>query len=482
MMPVLKTEHCRRLIWTLCLLLAFPLARAGVLDTDSAADPLLDDLAMDLESLGMDVARNLNQRDIARGRPARPRLGAFADLPPGDMPDTPDLLAFEQDLGEGRIGGLALLVDGGTAGDAREFMNLWHRAAAPQRVFITFHQSDLESATLLAGLLQDQGHGVLPLTAEQSTELAGRLFAVAGRRLAIDSATARRHRSELREFRYLGRRLARNSDSLIAVDGRIPVARNEPSVFRKASLGDEFEASTIEEIIVPGGIAFGEQAQLDFEPQELVFREGGLLVRDTAGNERRLPRDLPLPFVKALWDFTVRAEALRSDAVVDIDGEGRVRISEALRDTDIGYELVQIDTLPFEFVRNLPVTKSVIIDTAVVFRENGQPGLMDYDTRYEVRFLSADTMRIAQTRVALEYRLEAAGSDPEFGDQWGRDIGRLDENLDYTGLGSSTAPVARYAAWSGLFRLLQSGNVTFVEGRYDFMKIDKSGRRTPARF
>jgi hypothetical protein len=42
--------------------------------------------------------------------------------------------------------------------------------------------------------------------------------------------------------------------------------------------------------------------------------------------------------------------------------------------------------------------------------------------------------------------------------------------------------VAAYAGWVGLFRHLHEEKVSFLLGRYEFMKIDKSGLKTPSRY
>ncbi|MBT5719071.1 MAG: hypothetical protein HOI69_05955 [Gammaproteobacteria bacterium] len=42
--------------------------------------------------------------------------------------------------------------------------------------------------------------------------------------------------------------------------------------------------------------------------------------------------------------------------------------------------------------------------------------------------------------------------------------------------------VAAYAGWAALFRRLQEDEVSFLRGRYDFMKIDKLGEKTPMRY
>ena len=316
-----------------------------------------------------------------------------------------------------------------------------------------------------------------------SAEFPGRLFATAGQRMAIDSRQARRFRSDLSEFDYLGERVRRDSASLFASNRQegSRFSRGEPSIFRKASLGDEYEASTIEEIIVPGGIAFGESAELPEGINSLIFNEGELRLGRQSGGFWSLPEE-ELSTLKALFDFVQRAETIHSDAIVDIDAQGKVKISSQFRDTGVGYQFMEIDAQPFEFVRGLPVTKSVIIDTAVKFEPESDSDSLTYSTVYEIRFLSADTMRIAQTRVALEYEYIAAEAAVENSYSWGRDLNRLDENLDYDGLGNVTAPLAGYAAWAALFRKVNLDQIEFLHGRYEFMKIDKSGRRTPSRY
>ena len=128
-----------------------------------------------------------------------------------------------------------------------------------------------------------------------------------------------------------------------------------------------------------------------------------------------------------------RSIAIKSDAIVDIDENGRVRISSALRDTDAGFEIMHADTLPFSYVQNLDVIKSVIIDTGVDWLQQ-EGNKLDFVTNYEVRFLSADNMRLAQTRVALEFEYKQGAESMEFQRSWGRDSRRLRENLDYAGV------------------------------------------------
>ncbi|MEX2130820.1 MAG: hypothetical protein WD772_04990 [Pseudohongiellaceae bacterium] len=451
---------------------------------DSAADinPLLDALTHlpPPPETVFEIAPNLNDRDLARRLESR-RVGGFPDLPAGLLPDSDDLLAFETGFIAGDIGGLALL-ENSQSGDSNfdTFHRDWYQAESTERFFISFHRSDLDLAGQLEQLAEQLGYVAILLTPMLTAEQVGRLYVLAGHRLAIDSRDARRYDSNLSEFEFLGERLGRNDSSLFGDTGEeMALARNEPSKFRKSTLGDEHTASTIEEIIVPGGIALGEIAQLELAVEALRFRGNSLQLIDTTGKVYSLPA-LELSTAKALYDFVVRSETINSDAIVDIDAEGRVKISSALRDTEVGYDFMRLDTFPFEFVKGLPVSKSVIVDSQVSFATTVASALA-FETIYEIRFLSADTMRIAQTRVALEYTYGSDG-DSRFGYQWGRDLGRLDENLDYTGLGISTGPVAAYAAWIALFRKLYTEQITFVDGRYEFMKIDKTGRRTPTRF
>lgn len=469
----------------LCLTLSHGI-QADVLDPQNAANPWLDALSVVLASQqpGMDVIRNLNDRSLVRHLD-RPRLGAFPDLPAGTLPDSADLMAWEASFAAAEIGALALVPDapatGGAELDWDRFMTAWTGAEPEDRHLITFHAGDLSLVAGLASAARSLGHNSLVLEPGGDTEAAGRIYVLAGDRLAIDSRAARKLEAEFREAVLLGERLGRDADSL-ARDTRREraLARNEPAVFRKASLGDENTASTIEEIIVPGGIALGELVEWDIEPSALVFRAGRLhiVARDAAAYA--LPIE-EIGTLRALFDFVTRSEAIHSDAIVDIDGEGRVKISAALRDTDVGYELMRLDTYPFDFVHGLPVTKSVMLDKQVRLQTES-PMSLGFATDYEVRFLSADSLRIAQTRVALEYHYDSSTGSSQFTYQWGRDLRRLDEKLDYAGLGESTEAVARYAAWVALFRRVARDSLPFVEGRYEFMKVDNTGRRTPARF
>jgi hypothetical protein len=138
------------------------------------------------------------------------------------------------------------------------------------------------------------------------------------------------------------------------------------------------------------------------------------------------------------------------------------------------------DTLPFAYVQNLDVIKSVIIDTGVDWLQR-EGNRLDFVSNYEVRFLSADNMRVAQTRVALEFEYGHGAENMEFQRSWGRDSRRLRENLDYAGLGKEMTPVAKYAGWIGLFRSLQEQQISFLRGRYELLKVDKRGQETPAR-
>ncbi|NKB32109.1 MAG: hypothetical protein GKR91_03330 [Pseudomonadales bacterium] len=453
---------------------------ADALDEAVADDALLSTLAEALNAYDIDVVHNLNDRAIARGRVTRPRLGRFPDLPSNTLVNSIELNIWETEFLEGEIGGLALISNSVlSTTNPREFLTVWLTAEEQDRQFVTYFSEDTESADKIAAVADAYGYAVLDLSSAE-VSFAGNLYATAAQRLAIDSREARRYRTEVTELSYLGERVRRNSNSLFREGGDNRIARNEPSIFLKETLGDEFNQSTIREIIVPGGIAFGESASLPFEVASMQYESGSLVLLDNAGTQWRLP-SMEAETAKALFDFVERSEAIQSDAIVDIDEQRRVKISSSLRDTNAGYEILHADTQPFEFVPNLPVTKSVIIDIAVDWEANENQQL-GFESDYEVRFLSADNMRIAQTRVALEYEYSSILDSSEYRDSWGRDVRSLRENLDYTGLGDSMGEVANYAGWIALFRKLKENRVAFLKGRYEFMKVDKTGRSTPSRF
>ncbi|HAJ75819.1 MAG TPA: hypothetical protein DCM64_05140 [Gammaproteobacteria bacterium] len=457
---------------------------AETLDEAVAQDSFLLTLADALHVYDIDVAHNLNARDVARGRIQRPRLGRFPDLPVNSLPLSQELAVWEGEYEEGEIGAIAILGNGPeTDSNAVSFLHDWLRASGLDRLFVSFHSSDLDAADKIASVAGAYGFRILTLHGGESPAMAGNLYATAAQRLAIDSRAARRYRSEVTEFSYLGERVRRNSNSLFRDGGdrgNSRLARSEPSVFLKETLGGEFTQSTIREIIVPGGVALGETATLTYTIASMVYGDGVITLIGTADEQFVLPQ-IDTATLRALFDFVERSEAIRSDAIVDIDADGRVKISSALRDTDPGFDIVHADTLPFEYVPNLSVTKSVIIDTGVDWYA-GRTETLAFQTDFEVRFLSADNMRIAQTRVALEYQYDSQSGEVSYLDSWGRDRLRLRDNLDYAGLGEGMRTIASYAGWIGLLRKMREEQVPFLQGRYEFLKLDKSGRDTPARY
>jgi len=243
---------------------------SAVLDPESPAEAPLQQLEAALDAAGVDIAFNLNRRHVADVSPRRPRVGALTDIPPLSFPDSEQLLTWEAAFARGDIGALAFLLDHPQGPWSEEdFHRHWLDAPAAQRHVLSFHRADAATAVMLQTLLDAQ-HTTLLLSggaAGQAPESGGRLFATAGRRWVVDSPGARDANLSIPEFALLGEALRRDSNSAIDPDSRAlrRIASNEPAVFLKESLGDEFEASTIPEIIVPGGIAFGENAVLHSE-------------------------------------------------------------------------------------------------------------------------------------------------------------------------------------------------------------------------
>ncbi|MDO9318069.1 MAG: hypothetical protein Q7V56_07705 [Gammaproteobacteria bacterium] len=471
------------LLISLGLLLATGFSRADVLDADSPVNPLLESVSTALHDAGFDVAYNLNVPKVANTEPRRPRLGALADLPPLRLPLTPELLEWEAAFARGEIGALAWLPGSVAAPvleespDFAQFHDVWLDASAQERVFISWHVEDAQLIeSLRTALSNGRAVGIRP----QQVEQAGRLYATAGQRFVVDTEAARDYAGAVTEFQLLGEQLRRGSASVLNPESRDArrLSSREPEVFLKEGLGDEFEASTIPEIIVPGGIAFGEDAVFKNELVQLIFESDRLWLQDAGGQRFSLPAE-DVGTWKASFDFAARSEIIGSDAVVDIDERSRVRISSALEDTDAGVELIRIDTEPFKYVQRLDVRKSVIIDTEVNFFV--RDAYTEFATEYEVRFLQADSVRIARTQAAVVYRYESATQVVEHVDIWGPDGFRLKGRTDFEGLGSSTANAARHAAWVALFRSALNGELDFSRGRYEFMKVDKAGRSTPSR-
>ena len=497
-------------------------------DAQDAVGELFTAVAREIPAAELRLLLNLNDREASAGRPDPPRLGGFADLPPGEYPDSAEIGAWEAAHGEGAVGGLVLHSDsvsrpvkeGGVSIDDRtsrdhflEWTGTDERNRLRNRIFVTYSSEDRDLAALLDRSARAAGYDTVSLapgSGRVAEFLIGGFYATAQHRLAIDSRAARRLRTDVTELELLGQRARRNSPSVFRdPDNRDDrgLSRREPEIFRKTTLGDEFNQPTIEEIIVPGGIALGESAKLDFTPVELVFsgETFGLSGSDIQAGDvdyttgsfslrgldpvagaavvRQLPDDDP-KLLKSLFDLAQRSTRTRSDAIVDLDADRRVRISSALRDTDAGYDMIFADTRPFEYLDYLPVIKSVIIDTEVIWSRGGleESSPLRFETGFEVRFLAADRMRIAQTRLALAYDYDSSTGAVNYRGNWGRDGSRLREGADADGLGDELADLARYAGWLALFRRLEEQRLPFLRGRYEFMKIDKSGRETPNRF
>ncbi|MCG8415095.1 MAG: hypothetical protein MI746_12820 [Pseudomonadales bacterium] len=439
-------------------------------------------MAEPLDGFGIDVLPNLNHRQLARSRNFPPRLGGFPDVPDLMFPSSEEIEAWEQAYQAHTIGGLVVIRPSTDDQESESSLwQTWSESYDADRVFVSFAADQVEQARQIASVASTLGFATELFAGDRNATEAGHFYATASQRLALDSREARRLESAVTEFNYLGERVRRNSNSIFRdASGDRNVARQEPAVFLKESLGDEFSESTVREIIVPGGVALGESAYLAQNIRAMRFIDDRLQLIGEEAEVWRLP-DIDSKTLKALFDFTQRSHRIQSDAIVDIDADGRVRISSALRDTDAGYQIMHADTLPFEYVRNLNVTKSVIVDVGVDWFSSGTDALQ-FVTGYEVRFLSADNMRLAQTRVALEYEFESISGESTYQDNWGRDASRLRENLDYAGLGRDMNEIARYAGWIALLRKALDDEISFLDGRYEFMKIDKRGRETPSRY
>ena len=474
------------LLPVLLLCMAPAMAPAGLLDQEQAdPDGWLWQIAASLDAYGIDVLTNLNHRDWVGARNFPPRLGGFPDLPDSLMPDSQEIENWEREYAAGMIGGLAVLASTATGSDTSGAAeNLWERwvvTYSTERIFISFALLEQEQAALIAQAVAAAGYRFRLFTGAEPVSTAARFYATAAQRLALDSRATRRLDSAVTELDYLGRKVRRSTNSLFGGAGRDRrLARQEPAVFLKESLGGEFTESTVREIIVPGGVALGESATLPHPLRAMRFVNAELELIGMDGVVWQLP-DIPVTRLKALFDFTLRSERIRSDAMVDIDGRGRVKISAALRNTDVGFQIMHADTLPFTYVGNLNVTKSVIVDTAVEWFP-AEADRLHFVSELEVRFLSADNMRLAQTRVALQYEFASGKAAITHRDNWGRDIGKLPKQLDYAGLGHAITEVAEVAGWVALLRSTLDDQVGFLDGRYELMKIDKRGRATPGSY
>ncbi len=467
----------RCLAFTMCLFAVS--VWAELLDPESAADEWLQQLVPHLQANGIDAVGNLNARVLkARKKLPRPRLGYLPDISRRMMANANELANWETAHRQGLIGGLAAIPK---APQHTDFTQAWWDTPSTQRSFVSFANTDSADIALVAQAFNAAGLSTLLMASPISEQpAAGQFYATAGRRLSLDSNNARKLDTEAQELSLLGRRLRRKSNSVYPETGKSSryYAANEPDRFRKADLGDEVTAAVIPEIIVSGGIALGEVATFEPEIQALLYRaDQGLsaLLADSTEVRLQAAEDALL---RACFDFAVRSIHIESDAIIDIDARGRIKISSAFRDTDIGFQLIQVDQQPFAYIDGLNVIKSVIIDTGV--RITGHETVLGFMTDYEIRFINADRRQLAETRAALQYRYNSFSDQSHYKNRWGVRAFRT-ATADLDGLGEATRKAATVAGWVALFRAVESSTIDFSRGRYEFLRIDTAGQATPRR-
>jgi hypothetical protein len=457
-------------------------AAARLLGPGAPANTLLEQLVPRLDSQAIDVAHNLNAASLKpRRKLAQPRLGMLADVPLGAQMNSAELEYWETSYRDRLL--LAIVATPATdpAPTGSLFLSNWFDSPASERVFITLAAADRELAGIIATQLLALSYDTrLFSTPPQDSAFtqAGRFYATAGQRLVLDSPAARQLNSEALEITLLGKQVRRKTDSVFKPAGKSAryYAGGEPERFKKVDLGDEVIAAVIPEIIVSGGIALGEVAAFQEPASALIFNPDHSFELELINGERWLfPERNPL-LLKTCFDFALRSTQIHSDAIVDIDENRKIRISSAFRNTDIGYELIGIDEQPFQFVRSLSATKSVIIDTAVVISAEASTPV--FKTEYEIRFINPDRRKLAETRAALVYKYDSGTDVASYRESWGPRAFRL-QSIDFAGLGEQTRKAARVAGWVALFRAVAEAKLDFSRGRYEFLKVDKAGIATP---
>lgn len=462
--------------------LAAPTA-ARLLDPGGPTNVLLQQLAPLLEEDAVDVAYNLNDPRIKPGRSlSQPRLGMLADMPLGTQVNSTELNQWEDAYRSKLLLALVALPTEDDTGNS-DFEDEWLARPLQDRVFISLAAADLELGQAIAKKMRSIDYRVTLFSAGVTDAIsveAGRFYASAGQRLVVDSLSARQLAVDAVEIQLLGRKTRRKSNSVFPAEGKSSryYVQGEPKRFRKVDLGDESTAAVIPEIIVSGGVALGEVATFEQKPRALIFSlDRGFDLQMADGETWKLP-PRALAWLKTCFDFALRSTRIESDAIIDIDEKRRIKISSAFRDTDIGYALIDVDQQPFNFVRSLNVIKSVIIDRAVSIRVEQFSAVIS--TKYEIRFINPDRRKLAETRAALVYEYDSSTDLASFKESWGPRAFRI-RTADLDGLGEETRAAARVAGWLALFRAVAAGELDFSRGRYEFLKIDKTGRATPQR-
>jgi hypothetical protein len=189
----------QRAILSIILVLALSPGTARVIDPGAQTDPLLDALARDLDTRGIDVRRG--STSSAEFLASRPQLTRLNNFPIAEASFGSEGFSFQRFFNAGAFTESTLLAVGQAPptppGDNKAFERTWTTAPKEQRVFISFSGRDLSYAQRVAAALEAKGYATFLYRNEAGSLKynaveVGQFFSEAGQHLALDTANARK--------------------------------------------------------------------------------------------------------------------------------------------------------------------------------------------------------------------------------------------------------------------------------------------------
>lgn len=208
---------------------------AEIVNPLSAPDTLLDRLAQELDSKGIDVRRGNSTSSSFSS--SRPQLSNLKTLPSSGIPKIESLGRFGAHFEAGVFSDVHLIAVKKNARKSsahlQSFREEWRSAPKTDRVFVSFSGKDISYAEDLKAALEKQGYRVFLYKTETSKHPitnsveVGKYFKEAGRHLVIDSKNARSSVAVLMEAKTL-RNMHSNRSPLFGIPGSSSGSSRDP--------------------------------------------------------------------------------------------------------------------------------------------------------------------------------------------------------------------------------------------------------------
>ena len=177
-------------------LLITSLSAREILDRRARPDAVLDPIAAELHTRGIDVVRG-NTASILLGD--RPRITRLVGMPTARPGGTSTNLPWMRDFVAGHTGAVAGIAMRGTGAEvpADAFLTVWSASPKEQRVFLSFTRADEQAARRAAEALNAKGYLTFLFLNDANlprydAATVGKLFAQSGHHFVLDTPNARK--------------------------------------------------------------------------------------------------------------------------------------------------------------------------------------------------------------------------------------------------------------------------------------------------